>query len=75
MKSLLIVGAGSFATEVEELAELCGYDKLAFLDDDIVHARCHPVIGMLSDLAMPKDNFDEAVVAFVFFKDSIYFLL
>ena len=33
MTSLLIVGAGSFSTEVEELARLLGYTDIAFLDD------------------------------------------
>ena len=33
MKSLLIVGAGNFPPEVEELARLNGYDDFAFVDD------------------------------------------
>ena len=34
MSNLLIIGAGSFSTEIEELARLFGYDDIAFLDDN-----------------------------------------
>ena len=47
---LLIVGAGSFSTEVEELARLLGYDEIAFLDDSVETTRCSPVIGKLDDI-------------------------
>ena len=40
MKPLLIIGAGGFAVEVEEMARLLGYSDIAFLDDDLDHARC-----------------------------------
>ncbi len=30
MKPLLVIGAGSFAVEVEELARLLGYNDIAF---------------------------------------------
>ena len=33
-KSLLIIGAGSFSPEVDELARLIGYTDIAFLDDN-----------------------------------------
>ncbi len=32
-KNLLIIGAGKFSTEIEELARLNGYTDIAFLDD------------------------------------------
>ncbi len=32
-KKLLIIGAGKFSTEIEELARLNGYTDIAFLDD------------------------------------------
>jgi hypothetical protein len=34
MKSLLIIGAGSHGRVVAETAEVCGYDKIDFLDDN-----------------------------------------
>lgn len=33
-QSILIIGAGQYGQLVKELAELCGYDKIAFLDDN-----------------------------------------
>ena len=32
-KNLLIIGAGKFSAEIEELARLNGYTDIAFLDD------------------------------------------
>lgn len=52
MSSLLVVGAGGFATEVDELARLCGYDDVVFLDDNPSAARCTPVIGRLEDIML-----------------------
>ena len=49
MKSLLIIGAGNFPPEVEELARLNGYDSIAFIDDN-PKARCQPVIGNLASI-------------------------
>lgn len=60
---LLIVGAGSFSTEVEELARLLGYDEIAFLDDNAETARCSPVIGKLNDIEKMRSEFDTAIVA------------
>ena len=54
MKPLLIVGAGSFAGEVDELARLLGYTNIAFLDDNSIHARCSPVIGSFQDVIKMK---------------------
>ena len=58
MKSLLIVGAGNFPPEVEELARLNGYDDFVFVDDN-PYARCQPVIGPLMYLPtfIPNSKF------------------
>lgn len=63
MKPLLIVGAGSFAPEAEELARLCGYGDIAFLDDCPENARCRPVIGSTSDVPRFRDRYPHAIVA------------
>ena len=34
MKTLIIVGAGEFGMLVKEIAELLGYEKIDFLDDN-----------------------------------------
>lgn len=60
---LLIVGGGSFATEVEELARLVGYEEIAFLDDNAERAQAHPVIGSMQDLAKYRSQYDHAIVA------------
>ena len=60
---LLIVGAGSFSTEVEELARLLGYDEIAFLDDSVETTRCSPVIGKLDDIEKVRPAFDTGIVA------------
>ena len=63
MKSLLIVGSGSFSPEVEELARILGYDDIAFLDDHPENAYCHPVVGVTSDIETLRDRYDSAIVA------------
>ncbi|SEG13995.1 transferase hexapeptide (six repeat-containing protein) [Eubacterium ruminantium] len=63
MKSLLIVGAGNFPPEVEELARLNGYDDFAFVDDN-PSARCQPVIGSLMFLPTYRKDYPDAIVAF-----------
>lgn len=63
MKSLLIVGAGNFPPEVEELARLNGYDDFAFVDDN-PSARCQPVVGPLMFLPTYRKNYTDAIVAF-----------
>ncbi len=63
MKKLLIIGAGNFPPEVEELARLIGYDDFAFLDDN-PNARCRPVIGNLASIPDHVADFPEAIVAF-----------
>lgn len=63
MKSLLIVGAGNFPPEVEELARLNGYDNFAYIDDN-PNARCQPVIGPLMLLSKYRKDYSDAIVAF-----------
>ena len=63
MKSLLILGAGSFSTEVEELARQLGYNDIAFLDDSPDTARCQPVIGKLDETSAFIQQFSSAIVA------------
>ncbi len=63
MKPLLIIGAGSFASEVEEMARLLGYSAIAFLDDHQDRARCSPVVGNMDDIVTMKARYTEAIVA------------
>lgn len=63
MSSLLIVGAGSFSPEVEELARILGYTDLAFLDDRPETAMSAPVVGGVGDIAALRHRFDTAIVA------------
>lgn len=58
MKSLLIIGAGSFSTEVEELARLLGYKDIAFLDD-----KAPSAIGTMQDIGKMREQYDTAIVA------------
>jgi len=65
--NLLIIGAGSFAAEVEEMARLLSYDNIAFLDDKYngskETAKCNPVIGNISALSSFKGRYQNAIVA------------
>lgn len=61
--NLLILGAGGFATEVEELARTLGYDNICFLDDYPDKARCKPVIGRMDDCSLFMGKFQHAIVA------------
>ncbi len=63
MTSLLIIGAGSFSPEVEELAGLLGYTDFAFLDDNPSTVYCSPVIGTTADIASFRSKYDTAIVA------------
>ena len=63
MKSLLIIGAGSFSPEVDELARLVGYDNIAFLDDNPDRACSSPVVGTMSDIEKMREKYDTAIVA------------
>lgn len=63
MQKLLIIGAGSFSPEVEELAGLLGYTDFAFLDDNPSTAYCSPVIGITADIPAFRSRYDTAIVA------------
>ena len=65
MKSLLIIGSGSFSPEIEELASLLGYTDIAFLDDNPLTSYCSPVIGTTADIAGFRSQYDTAIVALV----------
>lgn len=58
MKSLLIIGAGQYGHLVKELAEDCGYEKVAFLDDNSPVA-----IGRVADAVCFREEYAEVVVA------------
>ena len=58
MKSLIIVGAGEFGKLVQELAELCGYEKIGFLDDNSPLA-----IGRVEDYRLFSDEYTDFIVA------------
>ena len=62
-KSLLIIGAGSFSQEVDELARLLGYTEIAFLDDHPLAAYSFPVVGNMSEIASLRSKYDTAIVA------------
>lgn len=59
---LLIIGAGTFATEIEELARLQGFTDIAFLDDK-PSKWVSPVIGPVFDIPALRTQFDSALVA------------
>ncbi len=60
---LLIIGAGSFSPEAEEMARMIGYSDIAFLDDNPTKAMAGPVIGPLTDIATLRTQYDTAIVA------------
>jgi len=57
-KSLLIVGAGEYGQLIQELAEDCGYEKIAFLDDNSPIA-----IGKISDAEKFLGVYEEIIIA------------
>lgn len=61
--NLLIIGAGSFSTEIEEMARLVGYTDIAFVDDHPEKAVSDPVIGKMSEIAELRLQYDNALVA------------
>ena len=71
--NLLIIGAGSFSTEIEELARLLGYDDISFLDDNPDKAKTHPVIGTMKDIKKYRPQYDNAIVALGNNKNRIYY--
>lgn len=58
MKRLLILGAGGHGQVVKEIAEACGYDTVAFLDDKTPDA-----IGKLNEAPYLAPNFDGIIIA------------
>ena len=60
---LLIIGAGSFSTEIDELARLLGYTDIAFIDDHPEAARSTPVIGGMGDIVKFRDSYPDAIAA------------
>lgn len=57
-KSLLIIGDGQYGHLVKELAEDCGYEKIAFLDDNSPIA-----IGKVSDAERFREEYAEVAIA------------
>ena len=58
MKSLLIIGYGQYGKVVEELAEICGYEKIAALDDTNPDA-----LDKIENFSNYVDQYDDFVVA------------
>lgn len=57
-KTILIIGAGEYGQLVKELAEDCGYEKIAFLDDN------SPLtIGTVSEAEKWNGTYKEFIVA------------
>ena len=50
--NLLIIGAGGHGKVVAEVAEACGYENIAFLDDNSPEA-----IGKISDMIFYRERF------------------
>lgn len=61
-KSLIIIGAGKFAVQAEEIAHLCGYDEVVFVDDNPDKALCSPVVGTTDDLSKLRRTYNNAIV-------------
>lgn len=55
--NLLIIGAGGHGKVVAEIAEACGYENIAFLDDNSPEA-----IGKISDMVLFREQFSNAFV-------------
>lgn len=55
--NLLIIGAGGHGKVVAEVAEACGYENIAFLDDNSPEA-----IGKISDMIFYRERFSNAFV-------------
>ena len=56
MKSLLVIGAGGYGRVVKEIAQLNGYGKIDFLDDNSSLA-----VGKIADVESLEDN-SEAII-------------
>ena len=61
--TLLIIGAGSFSPEVEELALFLGYTEIAYLDDAPTNACRFPIVGKTSEIENLRAKYDTAIVA------------
>lgn len=61
--NLLILGAGNFAKDIVRIAQLQGYDEIAYLDDDTKSAKCFPVIGGFDDVESFVGKYTNAIVA------------
>lgn len=60
MKRLLIIGAGGFGHMIQEMAQLLGYEDIAFLDDAV---KGNDVIGKCCDYERFLNDYDTAVAA------------
>ena len=58
MESLLIIGAGGHGRVVAEIAEACGYDSIAFLDDNSPTA-----IGKIKEMESYTPQYDGVFIA------------
>ena len=58
MKSLLIIGYGQYGKVVEELAGICGYEKIAALDDNNPEA-----LDKIENFSKYVNQYDDFVVA------------
>ena len=58
MKSLLIIGAGSYGMLVKEIASLAGYERIDFLDDTNPCA-----VGRMDDIEHVQCQYDGAIIA------------
>ena len=61
--NLLIIGAGSFSTELEDMARLLGYDDIAFIDDNPEKAVLSRVIGGIKEVEKYRSYYNNAIVA------------
>ena len=64
MNRLVIVGAGGHGKVVADIARLCGYGDIAFLDDapGLAQVLGYQVLGPVSSLSMyPQDDFVVAI--------------
>ena len=62
--NLLIIGAGGHGRVVYDIARMNGsYDRIAFLDDNMINDSTYEVIGRPSDILNYKDEFNYAFVA------------
>ena len=58
MKSLLVIGAGGYGRVVKEIAQLNGYGKIDFLDDNSSLS-----VGKIADVENLEDFYDGSIVS------------